>query len=362
MAVKTKNKRWQDLEKGSIPLDRLTQHFEAYNRSEGKSPKTVEWYRRVLRHFGQYLNGSGHSTELRYLTLEVVREFILYLQTRQKWETHPHIRCKGVPIAAISVQNYVRGLRGFFSWLHREGYTEENILGRLSPPKAPQKLVDVLTEEEVARILSCLDVDTASGSRDMAMAITFLDSGLRLSELVGIRLVDAHFDLGYLKVVGKGAKERIVPIGHVAQKALQRYVFHFRPEPLYEDQDYLFLSLEGKQMSGNAVQLIFSRLARRSGVKRLHVHLCRHTFATNYLINGGDVFSLQQILGHTSLEMVRRYVTLASAQVRVQHRKFSPMDRMNLGRVRLGGSGGNGGRNRNRERSQGVVVSFDKLT
>jgi len=89
-------------------------------------------------------------------------------------------------------------------------------------------------------------------------------------------------------------------------------------------------------MSVNAVKLIFARLAQRSGVKRLHAHLCRHTFATNYLINGGDVFSLQQILGHTSLEMVRRYVTLASAQVRVQHRKFSLMDRMNLGRVRLG--------------------------
>jgi site-specific recombinase XerD len=336
MVVRTKNKRWQDLEKGSIPLERLAQHFEAYNRSEGKSPRTVDWYRRVLLYFSGYLNGLGYSTELEDLTLEVVREFILYLQTHRKWEKHPHIRPRDVQLAAISVQNYVRGLRAFFSWLRREGYTEENILGQLKPPKVPQKLVDVLTEEEVARILGCLDVDTASGSRDMAMAITFLDSGLRLSELTGIRLVDAHIDLGYLKVMGKGAKERIVPIGNVAQKALQRYVFHFRPEPLYEDQDYLFLTLEGKPMTGNAVQLIFARIARRSGVRRLHVHLCRHTFATNYLINGGDVFSLQQILGHTSLEMVRRYVTLASSQVRVQHRKFSPMDRMNLSKVRFG--------------------------
>jgi integrase/recombinase XerC/integrase/recombinase XerD len=89
-------------------------------------------------------------------------------------------------------------------------------------------------------------------------------------------------------------------------------------------------------MSKNSVGLIFSRLARKSGIRRFHAHLCRHTFATNYLLNGGDVFSLQQILGHTSLEMVRRYVTLASSQVRVQHRKFSPMDRMNLGRVSVG--------------------------
>jgi site-specific recombinase XerD len=123
----------------------------------------------------------------------------------------------------------------------------------------------------------------------------------------------------------------------------------------------LFLTLEGRQVTGNTVKEIIERISKKSGVSRLHPHLCRHTFATNYLINGGDVFSLQQILGHTSLEMVRRYVTLASSQVRVQHRKFSPMDRMNLGRVRLGKPGGNGGRNGNRERRQLLAVSSNRL-
>jgi site-specific recombinase XerD len=97
------------------------------------------------------------------------------------------------------------------------------------------------------------------------MLVTFLDSGLRLSELTGLWLADAHIDQGYLKVMGKGAKERIVPIGNFAQKALQRYVFHFRPEPFYEDQDYFFLTLEGEPMTSNAAKLIFCRLAQRSG-------------------------------------------------------------------------------------------------
>ncbi len=83
-------------------------------------------------------------------------------------------------------------------------------------------------------------------------------------------------------------------------------------------------------MTSEAVQLMVKRVARKSGVERLHPHLCRHTFATNYLVNGGDVFTLQQILGHTTLEMVKRYVNIASAHVRVQHRKFSPMDRMRV--------------------------------
>jgi len=115
-------------------------------------------------------------------------------------------------------------------------------------------------------------------------------------------------------------------------------MFHFRPEPYQEDQDYFFLTLERKPMSINAAYLIFTRLPKKSGGKRFHAHLCRHIFATNCLINGGDVFSLQQILGYTRLGMVRRYVTLASSQVRVQHRKLSPVDRMKLGTMRFGNS------------------------
>jgi integrase/recombinase XerC/integrase/recombinase XerD len=332
MVMRAKNTRWQELEKGDILLDRLVQHFEAFNRSEGKSPRTVEWYSRVLGYFGQYLRARDLPDRLGDLDIMVVREFVLYLQTRQKWQGHPFACPSKGNLAAMSIRNYVRGIRAFFSWLHREGYTEVNILADLKPPKAPQKLVQVLTEDEVKAILACLDSDTASGCRDMAMVVTMLDTGLRLSELTNLEIEDAHLDQGYLKVMGKGAKERIVPIGGFAQRVLQRYVFHFRPEPI--NGDHLLLTLEGRPMSANAVKLIFTRLAQRSGVKRLHAHLCRHTFATNYLINGGDIFSLQQILGHTTLEMVRRYVTLASAQVRVQHRKFSPMDRMNLGRMR----------------------------
>ena len=334
MLARARNRRWQELEKNNISLDRLAKHFEACNRVEGKSTRTVEWYSRVLGYFGDYLDEQGHSTELGDLDLEVVRGFVLYLQTRRKWSKHPYIPCRDGHLAAISVQNYVRGLRAFFSWLYREGYTEENLLAELRPPKAPQKITDVLTDEEVTRIMSCLDSDTASGSRDLAMVITLLDCGLRLSEFTSLHLADTHIDQACLKVMGKGAKERIVPIGRVAQKALQRYVFHFRPEPFFEDQDYLFLTLDGKPMSANAVKLIFARLAQRSGVKRLHVHLCRHTFATNYLVNGGNVFFLQQILGHSSLEMVRRYVTIASEQVAIQHGRFSPMDRMNVGKLR----------------------------
>ena len=329
MAATAGKTRRQGMDNGSIPLERLARHFEAYNRSEGKSHQTVIWYSRVVRYFGDYLKERQLADTLDNLSVDLVRDFVLHLQTRRKW---PDRQCHLAEqnLRAISVQTYVRALRGFFNWIYREGYTRENILANLRPPKAPRTLAEVLRDEEVGRILACVDPETSWGSRDSAMLIVMLDTGLRLSEVANLAMANAHLDEGYLKVMGKGAKERMVPIGGVAQKALLRYVYKFRPEPLNASEDTLFLTPEGRAMSANGVQMVIRRLALKSGVKRLHPHLCRHTFATNYLMNGGDVFTLQQILGHTTLEMVRRYVNLASAHVRVQHRKFSPMDRMKL--------------------------------
>jgi integrase/recombinase XerC/integrase/recombinase XerD len=139
-----------------------------------------------------------------------------------------------------------------------------------------------------------------------------------------------NLDQGFMKVLGKGNKERVVPFGSNAQRALQRYLFRFRPKAAHLGITNMFLSTAGTPLTVNSVKLLFTRLARTSGVRRLHAHLCRHTFATRFLVNGGDVFSLQQILGHSTLEMVRHYVNLASNHVVMQHQKFSPLDRLNL--------------------------------
>jgi integrase/recombinase XerC/integrase/recombinase XerD len=160
--------------------------------------------------------------------------------------------------------------------------------------------------------------------------LILLDTGLRVGELVNLKVDDVHMDEGYLKVLGKGRKERIVPIGNNAQKALQRYLFRFRPKPINPIINNVFLSHSSSPLTENSMKLVFSRLAKRSGVQRLHAHLCRHTFATRFLINGGDVFSLQQILGHSTLTMVSHYVNLASSHITIQHQKFSPLDRLNL--------------------------------
>ncbi len=254
---------------------------------------------------------------------------------RRDGKINPHIPEQKERLATISIQTYIRGLRAFFNWLYKQHYTSENRLANLKPPKAQHKLAQILTEEEMKTIFSCLDLNTTAGCRDYAILLIFLDTGLRCSELANLKLNDVNVDGGHLKVMGKGGKERIVPFGVVAQRALLRYLSHFRTSPLSPITDNFFLTLEGLPLTRNSVKMLFQRLAVKCGIKRLHPHLCRHTFATNYLINGGDVFTLQQILGHTSLEMVRRYVSLASAHVTVQHRKFSPMDKINLSAMRL---------------------------
>jgi integrase/recombinase XerC/integrase/recombinase XerD len=322
--------RWETMDKGDVPLERLVLQFEVFNRTEGKAPKTVAWYNHSLRLFSLYLEDKGYSSLLGDLDITRIREYILHLQTRPKYSGHPYIAEQETGVSQMTVENHVRALRGFFNWLHREGYTEESVLAKLKPPKVPQKLVEPLTDVEIAAIFSAMDAHTLAGARDVCLVTLLLDTGLRSNEAVTLPVKDIHLEQGYLKVMGKGQKERIVPFGKAVQKSFMKYLYHFRPEPVHDGIEFFFLTLEGHLLSNNALQLIMKRLANRSGVNRLHAHLLRHTFSVNYLVNGGDVFTLQQILGHTTLEMVRRYVSLANTHVMTQHNRFSPVDRMNL--------------------------------
>jgi site-specific recombinase XerD len=329
-AATSRTRRWGMVKQDSIELTALIKHFELFNRTEGKSPMTIDWYNMVLRQFHRFLQEKSKSTSLADLDEIAVREFIAHLQQKRRWENNPHVPRTDTGLTPMTIQDYVRAVRVFFNWLFREGYTSENRLAKLKPPKATIKVVEVLTSEEVAKILKCIDPSTPMGARDYAIMVLLLDSGLRCSELAGFAVDDIDIEGGRVKILGKGRKERIVPFGATAQRALLRYALHFRPQPFNGIDNNFFLTPEGRQLTYEGIRMIFRRIAQRSGVKRLHAHLCRHTFATNYLINGGDVFSLQQILGHSTLEMVRRYVSLASVHVTVQHKKFSPMDRMNL--------------------------------
>ncbi len=316
-----RNIRWEDLNMGEIQLQKLILHFAQSNKAEGKSPKTIQWYSEMLSGFNRFLEMTGTTPILDNFDITATRDFIVHEQSRD--------------LSPYTVQGKVRALKAFASWLCAEGYTPDNLLYNLKLPKTPSNLINPLTNDEIDRLVSYQNPLTAIGCRNIAILITLLDTGLRISELCNLSFEDAHIEEGYLKVMGKGSKERIVPIGALSQKMFWRYIIHFRPEPLTGSEDFLFLSLDGNRLKANAVKLLFNRWGKKAGVPRLHAHLCRHTYATNFLLHHcGDVFRLQQILGHTSLEMVRRYVHYASTQSLMNGRTASPMDHMGIKKLR----------------------------
>ncbi|MFC1986394.1 tyrosine-type recombinase/integrase [Chloroflexota bacterium] len=308
-------------------LSELIEYYEVCNRAEGKSPKTISWYSANLKSFRNYLKNRHLPDSLDNIDTKLLREYVLYLLKKTRYENHPYTPAKTELLSAATVHGHVRTLRAFFNWLVVEGLAQDNPAKDLKPPKVSRKVVSTLSDEEIGAILNTFST-SPSDARNQTLFMILLDTGLRIGELVNLKMDDVHMDEGYLKVLGKGKKERIVPIGKFVQMELLHYIEKVRPQPYYGDCDKLFLSRSGKPITVNTVKLVFSRLAKNSGVNRLHAHLCRHTFAINYLLNGGDIFSLREILGHTTLEMVNHYLHFTSSQITSQHHKYSPMDRM----------------------------------
>ena len=309
-------------------LTELIALYERSNRAEGKSPKTISWYSDILNQFSSYLKTEGYSRSLSTINLDIVRGYVLYLRQKPKFKGHPFTPAQVDVLSPRTVQCHVRALKAFSSWLYSEGHTKENRFKNLKLPKTPIKVMEPLTPEEIDNIIKRINIKTRVGARNSAIFVMLLDTGLRASEEAAITLNNLNLTDGYVKVLGKGGKERIVPMGKYVRMVLWSYIDKIRPEPAIPDLNNLFLSSNGKPITVNTIKLVFSRLAKTSGVKRLHAHLCRHTFAINYLLNGGDIFSLKEILGHTTLEMVNHYLHFTSAQITAQHHKYSPMDKL----------------------------------
>jgi site-specific recombinase XerD len=182
------------------------------------------------------------------------------------------------------------------------------------------------TEAELRALLAQPDQKTNEGYRDYVMMATMLDTALRVSEMCGLAVSDVDLDNGYLRVMGKGAKERYVPIGHRLMKLLLKYKLHHRSHAC---TDKFFVTRDGRPINKKRVETIVRKYVNRAGIKtRCSPHTFRNTSAVLYLRNDGDTFSLQKKLGHSSLTMTRRYSELADADVRRKHLIASPLDRL----------------------------------
>lgn len=320
MAIK-RNLRWEEMDRSKTDLEVLIQHFEVHNRTEGKSLRTVGWYNEVLGMFIRWLRDDGSSTEIGAIDEHLIRRFILYIQAK------PGI--KGLA-SSHTVSNRVRALKAFFAWVGRKGYTDGDVLKDLRPPRTVEQVIEPLNQEDITKIFSGINVNTALGARNSALLSLMLDTGLRLSEISYLEESDVHLEERYVKVLGKGGKERIVAFGVACQRAILHYHHHFRMAPSHMGVKTFFLTIDGYPLSPSGIKSYFRRLSQAVGIPRLHPHLLRHTYATWFLLNGGDVFLLKQNLGHSTLVMVENYLHIASRRAAVQSQEFSPLDRFNV--------------------------------
>ncbi len=308
-----------------LELGNLIQGFKLCCQTEGKSPKTIEWYTTFLYKFLAFLEFGDFATDAAHINKEVIRAFIVYLQVEAKTP-----RSKK-PLSPATVQGYVRTLRVFFSWVVREEYLPDSPTAKIPVPKATQKVINTFTHEQIGKLAEACYRTNGNGYRNLTILLLLLDTGIRVSELVNINHEDVNLAEGWIKIkVGKGGKERIVPIGSVVQKSLWKYINHFRPQPLTQKVTRLFLSDDGLPLTRSGIQQMLRRCGKRAGISgvRCSPHTFRHTFAKSYLINGGDIFSLQKILGHSSLASVRTYLNLFGTDIKKQHQKYSPADNL----------------------------------
>lgn len=273
----------------------------------GNSPKTQKHYFRCLGLFERFQ--SPKNPDISAVSVSDCKAYYIHLSNRN--------------VSSVTVQTYIRALRAFLSWCYLEGYISENIPKKFRLPKAQKKKIDILTDSEVEQLFRCLSGRDFISIRNYCIVALMIDSGLRLNEVVTIRRDKIHIAEGYAIVNGKGNKERFVPLGLNSKRALLRYCAIV---PNREKETPLFVKDTLIPIKESTVKQLFRKLKSRSGIPRLHPHLLRHTFATRYIERGGDIYSLQSILGHTSLEMVKKYVHLIPSKTVVNFAFLSPLD------------------------------------
>jgi integrase/recombinase XerC len=206
-----------------------------------------------------------------------------------------------------SIQRHLSSAKGFFKFLKKNSIVESSPFELVNAPKTPQYLPDVLSPEDVEQLLSLKPVDVLE-IRDLAIVELMYSSGLRVSETANINLNDFEEEMSFLRVLGKGSKTRIVPLGRYAINAIQNWVKE--REKYSEKSKALFINLKGSRLSVRSIQLRLKRLALKQGLPPVHPHMLRHSFATHMLESSGDLRTIQELLGHSSLSTTQIYTKL----------------------------------------------------
>jgi integrase/recombinase XerD len=293
-------------------LDPLAERYLSHLRVEGGlSVNTVEAYRRDLSKFHSYLRRKG-VVPLGPLTPETFRGFLRSLQ-EARLSCASSVRC-------------LSAIRGWLRFLIRERMIEESPIIGLAPVSRGVRLPKTLSQQDIIALLDLGAVPTPEDLRDRTMVEVLYATGLRVSELVMIEVAHMNLDVGYLRVTGKGAKQRLVPIGEVARQLLHQYVEEARPRLLRERASrYVFVSRRGGPLTRQAFWKVLRSRARRAGITQvISPHMIRHSFATHLLEGGADLRSVQVMLGHANIATTQIYTHIERGRLKRVHDRYFP--------------------------------------
>ena len=293
-------------------MDQLIDEFLNYLSVErGLSNNTIISYKRDLRKFFNYLRAARVSS-IEKVSRQTISSFML------------DEKDKG--LSANSISRGLACLKSFFKFLLMENKIKDNITGVIESPKLWKRLPDVLRLDEVEAILNAPNVRDVAGARDRAAIELMYATGMRVSELVNLKMDDLHIEVGFAKCYGKGGKERIVPFGKKARESILRYLEKSRPRLLKKKvSNALFLTRLGKAMSRQTFWKIIKKYTKEARIKKdVTPHSLRHSFATHILERGADLRIVQEMLGHADISTTQIYTHVNKDRLKSIHKKFHP--------------------------------------
>ncbi|NLU53729.1 MAG: tyrosine-type recombinase/integrase [Clostridiaceae bacterium] len=317
--------------------------FIQFKAAEGLSPSTISSYDRILK---QWLERQP-DIDVGKVTAQDIRNYLTYMRNDyvpQRITGHNDRK-----LSSKSIRNIYIAFKAFFRWLSDE-FGVDNPMAKVPAPKFQEPVIEPFTQQEVEAMLKACEYKSEAKTtrrrsfvmrrptarRDRGCILVLLDTGLRASELCALKIGDVELKTGRINVKhgreggAKGGKGRIVYIGKAARRAVWRYLAE--REDGEDPEAPLFLGAHNRPLTKNALRLMITQIGKKAGVKRANPHKFRHTFAINYLRNSknGDIFTLQMLLGHSSLEIVKRYLLLADIDLERAHRLASPADNWRL--------------------------------
>ena len=264
------------------------------------SENSIAAYQDDVQKLAQFLNAKHLNLSPQQIQLSHLQEFLIWVNEEKDLNDHSQARM-------------LSGIRAFYKYLLKENELEKDPTELLDGPKLSRKLPDVLSFDEITQLMSAIDLSKPEGARNKAMLETLYSCGLRVSELINLRISNLHLELDFIKVLGKGDKERLVPIGKDAAKYIDIYKQQVRVHTKIQkgNEDFLFLNKHGKKLSRIAVFQLIKKLAVAAGIKKnISPHTFRHSFATHLVEGGANLRAVQEMLGHSSITTTEIYTHL----------------------------------------------------